>query len=397
VFIPLRTNRPPKRRPVVTEALIIANMLVYLVGLVAEFTGVFDREAMIAWGHLGRGDFHLRGLVTYQFMHDPSGIWHLAFNMLFLWVFGTAVEDRLGRASFLCFYLLGGALAGIAHMMIEPSWVIGASGSVAAVTGAFLALFPRSRIQVLVVFFWIGVFSIPALWFIGFFFVVDLLRQVFGMLGGTGHSVAYMAHLAGYVFGFSLAFVLLAAGIVKREEFDVFFLFRQWRRRAAFRAAATSGASGAWESASADTGARLSRETGKAEVLTAEEEALAAARSEITAHLAAHDLAAAAARYRALLETAPDTVFGDAQQLDLANQFQTEGDHETAARAYELLLRNHADTSSVPEVRLILAAIYARRLSRPDRARELIEAIRERLADAGQRTLADQLLAEIGT
>ena len=132
-----------------TEALIVINLLVYMLGLAAHYWDVVNLESLINFGHLGRLDFKPHQLVTYQFLHDPSSIWHVAFNMLFLWVFGSAVEDRLGHIGFLAFYLVGGAIAGATHMAFDPSPVIGASGSVAAVSGGFLAFFPRSRIQVL--------------------------------------------------------------------------------------------------------------------------------------------------------------------------------------------------------------------------------------------------------
>ena len=393
MFIPLRTNREHRRRPVVTETLIIVNMLAYLAMLLGEASGANERGAAIVLGSLGRTDFHLWQLVTYQFLHDPSAIWHLAFNMLFLWVFGAAVEDRLSRPSFLAFYLIGGAVAGLAHLMFSRNPVIGASGSVSAVTGAFLALFPRSRIRVLILIF--GIVSIPALWFIGFYFLMDVLRQ-FGMLFGRGGGgVAYMAHIAGSVYGFSLAFILLAVGIVKREEFDVFFLFKQARRRAAFRSASRRQLAGAWESAPADTGRRLERRAGAGTTMSADEKRLAEARTEINRLLGDHDLPAAAARYRALLATSPDAVLAEPRQLDLANQLQAEGDAETAAKAYELLLRTYPTCTDAPEVRLILAVLYTRQLGRPERARELIERSRDRITDGDLKALADQLLSEI--
>jgi membrane associated rhomboid family serine protease len=400
VFIPLRTNRPPRRRPIVTELLLITNMLVYLGGLIAGVaqTGGGGTEAVIDFGHLARTDFHAYQLVTYQFLHDPSSIWHLAFNMLFLWVFGSAVEDRLGRVSFLAFYLIGGAVAGIGHMMLSPNPVIGASGSIAGITGAFLALFPRSTVQVFVLFFIIGVYHVPALWFVALYFVIDLLRQVGAIFGGGGDRVAYMAHLAGYVYGFTLAFVLLATKIVKQEEFDVFYLFKQARRRAAFRTATRGAAGGAWESASADTGARLAKQTPVEEKPPSPEQlAEAAERRAIGGLIDNHDLEGAAARYRTLLEDTPEAVLGEDHQLDLANQLQREADYPVAARAYELLLRSFPHCLKAAEVRLILGIIYARQLERPDRAQELIEAARAGLVDDDQKTLADQLLAELAT
>jgi len=396
MLIPLRTNRPPRRRPVVTETLIVVNMLVYLTGLIGATTGVFDRAAVLSIGQLSRTDFHVWQLFTYQFLHDPSAIWHLAFNMLFLWVFGCAVEDRMRRLSFLAFYLVGGAVAGMAHMAVEPAPVIGASGSVAAVTGAFLALFPRARIQIVFFFFIIGVYSIPALWFIGFFFAIDVLRQTGALLGGGGARVAYAAHIAGYLYGFGLAFTLLALNVVKREEFDVFYLFKQSRRRAAFRASNKDAAGGAWSSASADTAKRLAREREKDKGETSPAQAaLATARQAITRALERHDVATAATRYRALLDTAPEATFPERRQLDLANRLFVDEDFQHAARAYELLLAAYPTCREATEVRIMLAMIYARHLGDRNNAKIALAGVKGVPDDPHQRDLLASLREEL--
>jgi membrane associated rhomboid family serine protease len=149
MIIHLRTDQPARRQPVVTEGIILVNALVYLAGLIGRYSGSFDEETFIRWGHFDPQQFRAWQLITTQFMHDPYGLWHIAFNMLFLWVFGAAVENRLGRIGFAAFYLVGGAVAALGHMIVSNAPVIGASGAVAAVTGAFLALFPRSRIVLL--------------------------------------------------------------------------------------------------------------------------------------------------------------------------------------------------------------------------------------------------------
>ena len=115
MLIPLRTDRPPKRRPVITEALIIVNLIVYLIGAAGYYLDLFEHGALAAFGHFDPQDFRAWQLVTYQFMHDPNGFGHIAFNMLFLWVFGAAVEDRLGRLGFIGFYLIAGIVAALAH------------------------------------------------------------------------------------------------------------------------------------------------------------------------------------------------------------------------------------------------------------------------------------------
>ncbi len=417
MIIPLRTDRPPKRTPVITQALIVVNMLVYLAGVSGSyFSPVESAQVMANWGHFDPHDFKAWQLVTYQFLHDPHGIWHLAFNMLFLWVFGSAVEDRLGRVGFLAFYIGGGAVAAVAHAMVNQAPVIGASGSIAAVTGAFLALFPRSKIQILVFFFIIGFFSIPSLWFIAFYIGIDVLRQLSDFMGAGGSDVAYMAHLAGYIYGFSVGFFLLATKLLKHEEFDVFFLFTQARRRAAFRAASRQGPSGLWDSAQADTEKRLANETATAAPPTPLQLRQEELRAKINKLLATGDVAEAARSYQELLgETSPPnveapsttaadqaaaiaaTVLAEQGQLDIASQLYSLGAHADAAQAYELLIQSYPSTVRADEVRLILGLLYARHLNLPQRARELIEQAKPRLRDEGQTRLADQLLAELAT
>lgn len=393
MIIPLRTDRLPKRKPIITEGLIVVNLLVYLSGLIGQSAGTFDLNTLVRWGHYDPQNFQWWQLFTSAFLHDPSGIWHIAFNMLFLWVFGAAVEDRIGRIGYLGFYLIGAAVTAAAHSFVSPAPVIGASGAIAAVTGAFLAMFPRSRI---VVFFLIGftMFTIPSLWFIGLYFVIDVLRQAGELLGGRSGGVAYMAHIAGYVYGFSLAFVLLGTKIIRRDEYDVFFLFTQARRRAQFRAANKGKAAGAWESSSADTGKRLAS-IKQSNPASAKDTRIAEARAEINRLAAANDLPAAAAKYRHLLREAPDAVFGEQRQLELANQFYADGEYALAAAAYELLLDRYPRAMKAAEVRLALGVLYTRQLNHPARAREVIESAKPALHDPRQATLADELLAEL--
>jgi membrane associated rhomboid family serine protease len=393
MLIPLRTDREPRRKPLITESLIMANGLVFLAGLVMHYADIIDIGRFTAIMAFDPQHFRAWQLLTSVFMHDPTGIWHLLFNMLFLWVFGGPVEDRLGRVGFLGFYLIAGIVASLAHTMVSPAPVIGASGAIAGVTGAFLALFPRSNIIV----FWIltlSVMPISSLWLIGLYFTIDVLRQFGELMGSRAGRVAYMAHIAGYVYGFSFAFLLLAIRLVKREEYDVFFLFTQARRRAAFRAATKSQPAGMWDSAAADTSARLEKAK-RAKPPTERELRLAEQRAEINRLAASQELPTAAARYAALLEESPTEVFAEPRQLELANQLYADGRHQHAATAYELLLQQYPRTDRAAEVRLILGVLYARHLARPELAQEHIRLAKPRLRSAGQTALADELLAEL--
>lgn len=397
MFIPLGTDRKPKRRPVVTEFLIITNLLVYLLGVMGHYYHMFDFDRFVSAGHFDGQNFKAWQLITYQFLHDPGGIGHVAFNMLFLWVFGSAVEDRMTRAGYLLFYLMAGIFAALAHASLSNNPIIGASGSICGMTGAFLALFPRSRIKILFFFFIIGIYMIPSLWFIGLYILIDVLRQA-GELFGSGRSnVAYSAHIAGYFYGFFVAFSLLGFRVIKHNEFDVFYLFKQSRRRAAFRDAQQNSRGGVWDAPARSSSQPVPKTPRKQPELTTDEKKLAEQRTEINRLLGEHDIATAAARYREMLPEAPNTVFTESRQMDLANQLYAEEDHTTAAIAYELLLDSYPTSSKNAEVGLILGLIYARQLNRPKRARELIEAAKKKLRDTSQAALADQLLAELAT
>lgn len=393
MFIPLRTDRPPRRRPVVTESLIVANLVVYLVGLMSQFSGLANFDQILAWTHFDPQAFRVHQLLTYQFMHDPTSVMHVAFNMLFLWIFGAAVEDRLGRLGFLGFYLGAGVVAGLGHMLASSATVIGASGSVSGVTGAFIALFPRSRVKVLLFFFLIGVFNIPSLWFVGFKVAMDLFGQASQLLGG-GSNVAYAAHLGGYAYGFAVGFTLLATGVLKHEDFDVFYLFRQSRRRKSFRAATRETGGAMWDAGSAKP-AESTPTSKKAVRQTDAERSATSLRRSIGLRLDQGDLAGAAAQYRELLATGELADLPEQRHLDVANQLFAEGDFGSAALAYERFIDGHDSSARRDEVALLLALVQMRHLGKPDLARSLLESTRPRLADPEQQGLADQLLAEL--
>jgi membrane associated rhomboid family serine protease len=151
-------------------------------------------------------------ILTSMFMH--GGFLHIIFNMLFLWVFGNNVEDAMGRVKFLLFYLAGGAAAVYAQSLIDPSSTvptIGASGAVAAVLGAYALLHPRARVHTLIfIVFIITVVQIPAALLLGIWFLLQFLPALGQVTAPdvAGDSVAYMAHVGGFVFGLLLVKLL---------------------------------------------------------------------------------------------------------------------------------------------------------------------------------------------
>ena len=145
----------------------------------------------------------LASIFVAMFLH--GGWLHIAGNMLFLWVFGNNVEDRLGRVTYLLFYFLGGLAATGLQLAFGPNSTVpnlGASGAIAAILGAYLILSPRARVRTLVIFFFITYLELPAIVVLGAWFVLQLFSGVGGLgTQGAGGGVAYWAHVGGFVFG----------------------------------------------------------------------------------------------------------------------------------------------------------------------------------------------------
>ena len=225
-MIPLRDANPTHRPALVTLAIVVACGVAFgwELGLQAS-GGVAFETAVTDWGVVpaqltaawGRGEL-LSGesvtLLTSQFLH--AGWLHLLGNLLYLWIFGNNVEDRLGRVGFLLFYLTGGVVAGLAQIAIDPGSpipTIGASGAIAATLGAYIVFYPGARVTSLVFLgFFYQLVRIPAAIVLGFWFVLQLLDGI-GSLGATqGGGVAFFAHIGGFAFGAVIAWLITLTG-----------------------------------------------------------------------------------------------------------------------------------------------------------------------------------------
>jgi membrane associated rhomboid family serine protease len=226
--IPLRDANPTRRTPVVTLALIATCFVVFayqlgrlgsggieaLDGFVTEW-GIVPVELTAAWASGTAFPAEALTLITSQFLH--GGWLHLLGNMLFLWIFGNNIEDRLGRIRFLGFYLVGGIVAGLTQVAIDPDSAIptiGASGAIAATLGAYLVLFPRARITSLVFLgFFYQLIDVPAVIVLVFWFLLQLIDGIasLGVTDSTG-GVAFFAHIGGFVFGALVGLVIRAVG-----------------------------------------------------------------------------------------------------------------------------------------------------------------------------------------
>jgi membrane associated rhomboid family serine protease len=203
-LIPLTdASRRPVRIPVITALIIVVNAIVFGLELVHGEPFVMQWSvipAQISSGH------QWITILTAMFMH---GSWsHIIGNMVFLWAFGPEVEDAMGRGRYLIFYLVGGLVAMLAQVVPDPHSTVpnlGASGAIAAVMGAFLIMYPRDQIKsILVIFIFVKVTFIPACLLIGFWLLSQVINagQVAQVQSG---GVAYLAHIAGFIFGVAIA------------------------------------------------------------------------------------------------------------------------------------------------------------------------------------------------
>jgi membrane associated rhomboid family serine protease len=207
--IPLRDVIPSRTTPYVTITLVAINILVFLY----QFSlGQAVNQFVLAYG-LVPASFSWVNVVTSMFLH--GGFLHVGGNMLYLWIFGDNVEDRMGHGRFLAFYLLCGTAAALGQTLTVPNSVVpmvGASGAVAGVMGAYFVLYPHSRIVTLLpLFIFIQIIEVPAIFFLGIWFVMQLLSGVGSIAAATegepGGGIAFWAHIAGFAAGVLGVFV----------------------------------------------------------------------------------------------------------------------------------------------------------------------------------------------
>jgi membrane associated rhomboid family serine protease len=341
---------------------------------------------------LSRTDFHWWTLITYAFLH--AGFWHILGNMITLWVFGQAVEDRLGRLGFLGLYLLGGIAAGLAHMAYTPSPVVGASGAVAAVTGAFLIMLPQVHIRCLLFFFIIGIYMIPAWAFIAFAIAKDFLMTGTGLSG----NVATVAHIGGYFWGIGVASLVLWLRLIPRESYDLVSMVRQYQRRQEMRAAAEEATraskvrqqSGRQGGGAAGAGAVLEAGVPNFTVSAADAKTMDI-RSRLMAAIDAASWAGVPPLVEELIadrgEQHPLATLPRDKQLLLANGLLESGSAAQAARAYRQFIAAYKKDSELVKIKLLLGIVLARHLGDAAAGKAVVEDVSELGLDDESRTL----------
>lgn len=214
-MIPLRDSIPSRTVPIVNISLIIVNVLIFFLelslgqdlGAFIYTFGLIPAELTSAFTGSGSAIFAVVPLFTSMFLH--AGWFHLLGNMLFLWVFGDNVEDMMGHRRYLLFYVLCGLGATATHVAFAPYSeipVVGASGAIAGVLGAYFLLFPRARVLTLIPIFFIHLIEVPALVFLGFWFVMQFFSGLFSIGVPSAGGVAWWAHVGGFATGAALLF-----------------------------------------------------------------------------------------------------------------------------------------------------------------------------------------------
>ncbi len=214
-MIPIKDNIPTRTIPIITVGFIVVNILIFLWqkialdgpagDLVYKYYGLVPRELATAattrWDLL---PYNALTIFTSMFLH--GGILHLVGNMLYLWIFGNNIEDALGHTRFILFYFLSGIVAAAFQFFYDPASnvpMIGASGAVSGVLGAYLVLYPHARIKtILIIIIFIKVVEIPAVLLLTLWFLMQLLYS--GMEG-----IAWFAHIGGFIFGLVTAKLLV--------------------------------------------------------------------------------------------------------------------------------------------------------------------------------------------
>ena len=316
---------------------------------------------------------------------------------VFLWVFGNALNDRLGHVGYLLFYLGGGIVAGLGHMILTPAPALGASGAISAVVGAYLVLFPRVHVTLLMWFYFITTFEISSLLFIGIQIAFNFYMSYHDIVGSKLGGVAYVAHSSGYLFGLIVAAALLVCRLLPRDGYDLLALIRQDFRRRRYRRMAGDGPDPFGPN-------RLRRtdepDQARAKTLSVTERTDTPAgqemqlRRDIASAASRGDLSTAANLYRQVLAINADILLPRQQQLDIANQLMAMEQYVAAAEAYERFLKHYSSYEHIADIQLMLGLIYNRYQSDYPRAVELLAAAAETLTDQRNKDLAQaELLA----
>lgn len=395
MIIPIGTDNPLRRTPLMNYALIFLNITIFLLTHDPHRVGPgpYDIEILRDQAvpfKLDPVSPHLYQFISYAFLHAD---WmHLLGNMLFLYIFGNNVNDKLGHLGYLLLYLGGAVSSGLGHALLHSVSVIGASGAVATVTGAYMVLFPKTYVRIIYIIFFIGTTELPAFYFILLKLVVwdNVIQRMIQTVG----NIAYDAHLVGYAFGIGVPMGLLALKLLPHSHFDLWAVAQRWHRREKYRRVVEKGYDPF--SVTGAGGVKAPSRDAKPEPLSPRQEKILELRAKISQTVGVSDMTAAVDAYFQLIEIDPDHVLPQQNQLDIANKLAHLNRHPEAARAYEAFIKNYPRYPFLEQVQLMLGLIYSRYLDQKDRARTHLRAAQEKISNPAQRQMCRDELDRLG-
>lgn len=394
-MIPIGTSNRLNHRPTANIILIALNFIIFLIPFFLRLTGnpeaAFRLHELLASYQLHSEYPRLYEFITYAFLH--ANFSHIAGNMIFLLIFGNNVNDRLGNTGYLLLYLGGAIFSGIGHVVVSQANVLGASGAVAAITGAYMVLFPKTYINVLWMFILITTFEIPAVYFILFKLII-LDNILAPRLYGAG-NVAYTAHLAGYFFGIAIPMFLLSIKLLPHSQYDLWAVFQRWHRRQRYQATVSDGYNPYGVDKPQSDRRKVFAKVRKSAPAHPHAEEITTLRNQVNQAMGQGDLDTAAKSYRSILELDAEHVMPQQYQLDLANKLMQDNQHPQAAQAYELFLENYRQYPFIEQIQLMLGLLYSRYLNKPQTARKNLQAALEKLQDSGQRQMCQDELKRL--
>jgi len=401
MILPIRTSIRPWRTPYANYSLIVINVLIFILTYGPHSTMVpgygIINEPLREWARqfmLHPSDPTLLQFVSYAFLH--GGLLHIGGNMFFLYLFGNNVNDRLGHLNYILLYLAGAVFSALGHIAIGSLYgseslsapLLGASGAVAAVIGAYLVLFPQTVITVAYWFIFIGTIDVPALYFIAFKLIV-----IDNILTRYASNIGYDAHLAGYAFGASAMLLMLGTGLLSSSGYDLWTMLRQWNRRRQYRDVVSGGHNPfSGRTASKRVKAKEVKETPEEKAHT---EKLKKLRMEIADRIAQRNLSAAVQSYLELIDTDARQVIPRQYLLDISNQLASESKYEEAAQAYEQFLEHYRNYEYSEQVELMLGIIYSRYLHKQESAIRYLARAVEKLSDPMQIKMCKDELSKL--
>lgn len=389
MIFPIRTSIRPRRTPYANYALIAVNIIIFFLEYHPDpATGSVVFRPWVGQFMLTPIRPYLWQFVSYAFLH--GGLMHILGNMYFLYLFGNNVNDKLGHINYLCLYLGGAVFAGVGHTLLHINPVLGASGAVAAVTGAYLVLFPQTLITVLYWFFFIGTMELSALYFIAFKLIVwdNVIEPRFSTA-----AIAYDAHLAGYAFGIAVMLVMLATGLIGSSRFDLWAMIKRWNQRRRYRDVVSSG----YDPFAGRTTVKQIKvkEVKKTAAQQQREEKIKHLRNEIASRMLQRNLSVAAEVYLELIELDSEQILPRQYLLDIANQLASDSKHTESAQTYEKFLTHYSNYEYVEQVELMLGILYSRYLHKPELAIKHLQAAAQKLSDPGQVKMCNDELAKL--